>query len=343
MKQFSAQSRFKTPTRHNSPPDSVVRRVLPKRRQYKTVLITGLFLFFLGFLSACKDKYTIKEYYKNGRLKSLYSLNKDKEKHGERKIWYKSGELKGIEQWFNGEKDGAAEFYWKNGQLRKRVQYQRNKFQGDTEWFLADGTRYRKITYKIGKPVREVLYHPNGVVKAKADFAGPYRTGPAKTLYPSGELESKFTYLKNRIDGEYKKFRRNGTLYETGRYNYGERTGDWLLFRENGKELALVYYKADKLDGPFIIYHPDGSLAVKGRFTEGFLDGKLKVLRMKDGFVTEIQYWEKGYPKEGATLTWLPEEFPVKVSPDGKKKPAIYQKENGILVKVTPPPAILQP
>jgi len=94
-------------------------------------------LIVLLFAAAGCSREVKKEYYPDGKLKSV--LN------------YKKGQLEGI-----------ALYYYQNGQLKERVNYRRGKRERTGTTYYESGKLKEEINYVDGKRKSVKLYNENG-------------------------------------------------------------------------------------------------------------------------------------------------------------------------------------
>jgi len=91
----------------------------------------------LAFLAVSCSRKVEKEYYPNGKLKSV--LN------------YKKGQLEGI-----------ALYYHENGNLKERVNYRKGKRERTGTTYYESGKLKEEITYEDGEPVLVKAFDENG-------------------------------------------------------------------------------------------------------------------------------------------------------------------------------------
>jgi len=91
----------------------------------------------LSLLAMSCSRQVEKEYYPNGKLKSV--LN------------YKKGQLEGI-----------ALYYYENGNLQERVNYRKGKRERTGTTYYESGKLKEEITYENGEPVLVKLFGENG-------------------------------------------------------------------------------------------------------------------------------------------------------------------------------------
>lgn len=127
------------------------------------------------------------KYYQNGtdKLLSVEHYNKNGELHGERKVFYKNGELAEEEHYVNGQLDGISKWYAENGVVLKAFTYKNDELHGISKYYNFKGDLLIEGKYKNGKKDGIWKYYEEGKLVKQEDF----------TYKPK--------YIK--IDGKYKK------------------------------------------------------------------------------------------------------------------------------------------
>ena len=115
----------------------------------------------------------------------------DGELHGERTLYYPSGEVQYVESHRDGIFAGPYRAYYPDGQLRLEGQYVDNAMDGVWTGYYPSGRTKETVTFRDNEengPFRE--WYSNGVVKAEGDYlAGDHEHGEL-TLYDlSGEVQ----------------------------------------------------------------------------------------------------------------------------------------------------------
>lgn len=112
----------------------------------------------------------------------VYSVYRDSignyVQHGQNTLYFKSGQIKLRENWFEGVRDGKSEFWFENGHLEGRIFYEMGKIEGPTEsWYPNGKLRARKIWkngvldglqqewHIDGKIKKEILWMAGKIVK----------------------------------------------------------------------------------------------------------------------------------------------------------------------------------
>jgi len=108
----------------------------------RTLAVVALVFFALSV--GCSREVE-KEYYPNGKLKSV--LN------------YKKGQLEGI-----------ALYYYENGELKERVNYRKGKRERTGTTYYESGTLKEEITYENGMRVNVKLHGEDGALISESVY-----------------------------------------------------------------------------------------------------------------------------------------------------------------------------
>src|ERR1700751_4601716 len=85
----------------------------------KGVILSG---YVLIILNGCDPHQTKKEYYNDGKLKSII-VYKDGKKDGEYKTYYNNGKIEISSTWIEGKLNGEAINYYENGKIELKRNY----------------------------------------------------------------------------------------------------------------------------------------------------------------------------------------------------------------------------
>ncbi|WP_299098811.1 toxin-antitoxin system YwqK family antitoxin [uncultured Winogradskyella sp.] len=203
---------------------------------YKKYYDSGELLLEGQYLSN-KRASTWKSYYKNGQVKSIYSYkdgkqNKDfisyyedgslkskTEKEDDtyiKRSFYKSGELKTINELGNG----YFKKFLKNGKLLVESTYSNSELSGEWKQFYENGQIAWIVTYKDG-----------------------YRHGMYKQYYENGDIKLEGNISKDKVNGQEKRFLKNRELEWTGTYQKGQLHGTWTKFNAEGSKPEKIKFK----------------------------------------------------------------------------------------------------
>ncbi|MEM8906525.1 MAG: toxin-antitoxin system YwqK family antitoxin [Bacteroidota bacterium] len=118
--------------------------------------------------------------------------------HGERRLYYETGELHIIENHDHGIFKGPYQMFHKNGQLKFEAQYQQGTLEGKGQSYYEDGQLKEVVTFDNNEengPFEE--YHPNGKIKARGEYlGGDNEHGLLEIFDETGELIKKMQCAK---------------------------------------------------------------------------------------------------------------------------------------------------
>ncbi|WP_139856798.1 toxin-antitoxin system YwqK family antitoxin [Aequorivita sinensis] len=186
----------------------------------------------IATLINCQKKTTEKYYRDTGELLSEIEYNKEGQKDGELREYYKTGELKTIEYYKNDqlidttigfdkngkiivkryEKDGSSIFerYYENGQLLSKGKIRDTITEGWWHYYYDDGNLYRKIEYVNASNDSSInkMQYPNQIVSfdKKGNIikdSSNYYTIDLKDTIPLGKLTLGYIDLEPQISKEY--------------------------------------------------------------------------------------------------------------------------------------------
>ena len=182
-------------------------------------------------------------------------------KDGIHKAYYKTGQLRLIENYKNGKFDGERKVFYENGQIRVECIYKDGKPVGVRKKYWPDGQIRQEIIFKPWNNFDGWLafhykdYYTNGIIYEEGVVSG-WKGQPEKVYYENGKLLSE----KVRLIPP----RRNGSAEQNSEIRY---------YDPNGNQI-----KDGIISRPF----PDGGIA--------------KEMQIKNGEFTglEKQFYKKG-------------------------------------------------
>ena len=110
--------------------------------------------FILLLCLGCENKNKFKiEYYPNGNIQKIYSLENDK-KNGKEILYYENGNIKSITNFIDNLKDGEQlNFYENNGLLKTKLLLKKDNIpNGVAYWFYESGALKASRNYVNGRP-----------------------------------------------------------------------------------------------------------------------------------------------------------------------------------------------
>jgi antitoxin component YwqK of YwqJK toxin-antitoxin module len=183
------------------------------------------------------------------------------------KTFYDNGQLETVSEMKEGSKSGAFRNYDREGHLILEGNFLNGRLHGDNTAYYANGTVKHRFKYDEGfKTGAGFIYHPNGTLKIKEQFAinGDWVveefTDSEKKVsvkrYRDQKPEGLWVYYHD--DGKTEKIKEN--------YEQGKLSGIRTEYAANGKLLKEETYKFDMLNGSFKTYYENGSMEAQGEF-----------------------------------------------------------------------------
>ncbi len=137
-------------------------------------------------------------------------------------------------------------------------------------------TGYDPGGYHISDKVKHGYYkeyYEDGTLKRQLNYAEGKRQGKGIYYYPSGKVESEFTFSYNVLVGDFVRYHENGEKMDVCQYKNGKRVGRGYLYYDDGSlYLELDYlpnkednYKTDYSYANAISYYPNGEKRMEGR------------------------------------------------------------------------------
>jgi hypothetical protein len=108
-----------------------------------------VYLLIIVVLLSCQNKQ--KDYYDTGELQSEYSLNDEGNYHGEKRLYYKNGQLHEITHYVDGILQGDAVRYDSLGNILVKGKFLDGEKHGKVMNYLPNGKMSNYITYNTGK------------------------------------------------------------------------------------------------------------------------------------------------------------------------------------------------
>ena len=137
----------------------------------------------------------------------------------------------------------------------------------ESEWFEINGKKEGefKLYYNIDcesnhENVSECDRIFYGQLMIIYSYVGDKLHGEYKQYYSNGQLSCSVMYIDDKRNGEYKRYFESGQLEEICLYIDGEINGEFKQYHENGELLCITSYTNDKLHGKYTSYHNNGQI-----------------------------------------------------------------------------------
>ncbi|RFC55219.1 toxin-antitoxin system YwqK family antitoxin [Brumimicrobium aurantiacum] len=270
----------------------------------------------------------------------IVSLRKGK-KHGERKIFYKSGQAKAIAEYKNGFLDGAVKYYQQYNQLLTKIEHYKSFPKQDTSLLDGKTTIYRNGTeiqeeYEYAEGLKNGKYrifNYNGTLKEEGQLENGINVGRRLSYDGNGRLRKDENYkiidnpnyiqIKQRHQEKYGEVRhkeivhipqKKAVLDGTCRYYYkdflktenefleGQKHGTCKEYHQNSTTLSSVNeYKNNLRHGAFVNYFANGKVKSKGIYYRTIKVDDQVYNNVYDGEI--IHYKERKMPDGSMQIT----------------------------------------
>ena len=313
-----------------------------------------------GFLTKDGDKDgKTTYYYKNGKISEVDMFKKGSQE-GEKTTYYRTGALHEKTTYSDNQENGYYTSLHENGNLRytgwmvndnkqgehqeynvlggivNNANYRNNSLDGYYEFYNCNGKKYEEQLYdegwvkhitqfdSTGKAVVEmsivdgnadIAYkYANGKVSVQGTYKHFYLNGPYKVYYFDGSLFYESNYVNGRREGAFKSYFYGNIPESEGNYKAGDKDGLWRYYHPNGKLSYEETYVDGKEQGKLIVYNQDGKEDREMNYKDGMLEGEYKILGENGELGILINY------KADALISYTYE------GKDGKLLPAIPLK-----------------
>ncbi|WP_304206856.1 toxin-antitoxin system YwqK family antitoxin [Fusobacterium perfoetens] len=244
-------------------------------------------LLLLGslFLYSCGDERVIPERKRtpDGKVIVYNSLN-GKNLNGSYELTNIDGfgnvYVSEISKFKKGLYHGESKDFGSDGGLIRIANYKNGILHGKFEGmqigsFGLPGDYIEKVTYKNGKKNGKstIYYSDLQYLSTHQAVNKLVKVGYKGIMH--GKLQE-VEYDNGILDGEFKKWYKNGNLMVEAKYKDGKRVGETKIYDENEKIEKICFYKDDKLDGKYETYK-NGEIFEKGKYKNGIKTGKWQI------------------------------------------------------------------
>ncbi|MEG0390410.1 MAG: toxin-antitoxin system YwqK family antitoxin [Cetobacterium sp.] len=260
---------------------------------------------------------TSKHYHEDGSLKSLINSNEIVEFYEEGQMkskqynfrkfsklieYYPNGSLMSVGTLNpNNEYIGIGWTFYDNSQLKKICSYVNNLIDGEYKDFYENGTLKTHSFYILGKENCEFKsFYSNGQIECIIDLQNGIRSGKFLKYYKSGQLEDETYYSNNAPISNSILYYESGNIYAKLAYQNGLRVGISQWFYETGELKSISKY--DLIDGNSYLsysksYYSSGALERYIQWEDALCehnhdDYSYNIIRGSE--ILEFSYYENG-------------------------------------------------
>lgn len=137
-----------------------------------------------------------------------------------------------------------------------------------------------------GKKAVATIYHPNGYISAKGNYAEQKKEGKWQfySAYLNGYLISEEYYKANLKNGLSLKFYSDSTIAEKITYVNDLKHGEWTEYYPSAAVRLKSYYHNGRLNGKFEVWFENGAIEYSGQYKNDSRDGEWVIFR-NDGTI----------------------------------------------------------
>lgn len=130
-------------------------------------------LLFLLITLSCNMQHEKKEYYKNGKIKSVTRW-RDNEQNGISEFYYENGKIEDIAFYKNGKMAGVSKNFYKNGKIKLLGCYKNDRPNGNFYYYDTLGRKYLEKNYLTinGEDYTNqfIFFNGNDTIKGNSNY-----------------------------------------------------------------------------------------------------------------------------------------------------------------------------
>ena len=192
-----------------------------------------------------------------------------------KKEYYANGKLKSIVHVRNGKYHGKALFYDQSGNLQLECFYKDNLLQGPLLRFFPLNKKKEEQNYDKGNlDGLCTTWYQDGSKQTETTYMNGVLNGPYLEFYPNNRLKIQGQYLKGFYTGRWFFYNFGGDLVGNGQFTHG--TGKEDSFFSDGKVSHEVHFKDNLKEGEELEYDSTGRVTSIKIFKHDSLISSLK-------------------------------------------------------------------
>lgn len=257
---------------------------------------------------------TVKNFHKNGQLKSIGKMYKNK-REGEWKFYDIDGKtLISVDNYRSGKKDGLSTDYYPKGQKKAEFYFKSGILNGEGKAYFENGNIQVETSWKNDVMDGEYKeYYQSGKIRIKAFL----KNGKYQGSYSMYGEDNRYVYHFNCVDdvrkscqttyfdekgtklpdGPYEEYYKNGNMHRKGNIKSGFPDGKWCFYYEDSGALYREIEFEDGYEKSCFDYYPDGNIKKRAFLKNGIHEGNVEEY-YQSGKVKE-KYFMKNDFKEG--------------------------------------------
>ncbi|CAL2086613.1 tetratricopeptide repeat protein [Tenacibaculum sp. 190524A05c] len=234
---------------------------------------------------------TAKKFHFNKKLSSEIEYSGES-MNGSYRSYHDNGQLQEDGQTLEGQYHGPWKIYYDNGVLQNEFTYDKGRVHGLYKYYDTDGKLYYEYQYRKGEIISYKFYNKKGeIVKEDKKRGGEFYY---ENYSPRGVKTIEGLYDISGIKkGEWKYYTRNGVLESKCTYVDNKVEGDYIGYHNNGEISYVTPYKNDSKEGYYVAYHVNKKISVQGWYKENLEHGEWRYYYL-DGSLQNIGFYHKG-------------------------------------------------
>lgn len=263
----------------------------------RTLSFALLFSLALLFIACDNGVEKRKEYYDNGKIKSITMYRKDAFCC---RFSVEKDELTFFKHNKDLYKEGPYISFYENGKLREKGSYKLGEKNGVwTNWY-EKGQKMSEELYKSGLLFKSKNWYENGPKKSeKHFFNGVFAVPDCKTYRYLFRIWDRFEMSECQGlpdgDGFETMWYENGKLKELGYYKAGKKYSAWRTWYENGKLSSETIFDSNNNELVYKEWHESGMLMLKGTYKDNKRNGAWTNW-FENGQIKEDTFYKNGRP-----------------------------------------------
>lgn len=250
-------------------------------------------LFSTSEMKNGKIEGLVTTFFKNGKVAAKENFKKDK-LDGNSIFYFENGVEKLNINYSDGEKEGTSVAKTDDNKISSIIEYRKGhykkikKYNVLNDQLLVENNiddketntirEYNGIGILISESIcdRDGAYnglckivYPDGKIRETKTYKKGFLQGEIKKYFKNGKLSEEANFKDDKYDGVYKSYHDNGKLKMEGTFVEGVKQGYWLNYDNYGALIEKEYYLDDEFDGNAYYYFPSGKLRAITKFDNG--------------------------------------------------------------------------
>ncbi|GAB3234346.1 hypothetical protein GCM10027346_23130 [Hymenobacter seoulensis] len=243
--------------------------------------------------------------------------------HGDYKDYHPNGQLASAGRFEHGKKVGPWQLYYATGKLSEESNRSATgELHGSLKDYNAQGQLISEFIYDQGRVTKLTYFDSKGKAISETALAKKGKSA-VKGVYPDGATRFTGAYSDGRQAGEWRWFRRDGSLSAVRNYVEGKQQGVEELYARSGRVQERSQYQNDQQNGLYELFYEHGQLKRAGNYKEGSTQGTWRQYypsgQLSEEYNllgTDLHGWTRSYSSTGKLTQerWLEYNRPLFVT-----------------------------